>query len=293
MNTLNSCPYCRSTTIKNILSTKDYFLTQEGFNIDKCENCSLTFTNPQPSINEIHKYYQSEDYVSHGAKRFSLFDNLYILARSFSLKWKLSIIKKNSSQGKILDYGCGTGDFLKHSSLNGYSVIGIEPSAKAREQATLKLGQRVYERIEEIQHVKFDIITLWHVLEHIHDISTVLEKLKEKLTETGTILIAVPNHKSKDASLFEKHWAAYDTPRHLWHFDKSSMTKLLNNEGLILEQIIPMKMDSYYVSILSDRYKNGGSIKNILNGLLVGYKSNKEAQLNNEYSSLIYLAKRK
>jgi 2-polyprenyl-3-methyl-5-hydroxy-6-metoxy-1,4-benzoquinol methylase len=293
MNTLSNCPYCLSTTIKNILITKDYFLTKESFNIDKCDSCGLTFTNPQPSENEIHKYYQSDNYVSHGAKRFSLFDNLYIIARSFSLKWKLSIIRKKLKHGKILDYGCGTGEFLNHCSLNGYTVIGIEPSARAREQASLKLGQRVFESIEEIPNKKFDIITLWHVLEHIHDISSILEKLKEKLTETGTILIAVPNHNSKDCKIYRKFWAAYDTPRHLWHFDQSSMTKLLKKENFILEKIIPMKMDSYYVSILSEKYKNGGSLKNILNGLIIGYKSNKEAKLNNEYSSLIYLATRK
>lgn len=292
MEKFTACPSCQHKTIEVILEGKDYFLTQEPFQVNKCQNCLLVFTNPQPNIEEIAKYYQSNNYISHGAKKFSVFDKLYKLVQKFSLRWKTKIIRNLiGSTGKVLDYGCGTGDFLSTCKSIGYQINGIEPSTKAYDEASKKLGTCVKQHLESIPTSDFDIITLWHVLEHIQDFTTVLKSLKKKLQPNGYFLIAVPNHKCYDANFYKETWAALDLPRHLWHFDQTTMKNTLNMVGLEVKQTIPMLLDAYYVSILSSNYRPGLKIPKLITALTIGLLSNLRARKNTEYSSLLYIVK--
>jgi 2-polyprenyl-3-methyl-5-hydroxy-6-metoxy-1,4-benzoquinol methylase len=252
-------------------------------------------TNPRPSLDQLGAYYISDDYISHAKKARSIVDLIYKVSRVFTLNWKLSLIKMYSApkpQLTLLDYGCGTGDFLKEAKASGHKTEGVEPSEKARALAIQNTESDIKSTIEEV-NAKFDTITLWHVLEHIPDLNKILTTLAGALEENGTMFIAVPNHESYDAQRFQNQWAGYDVPRHLWHFAKPSMEKLLSKNGLRLITIIPMKLDSFYVSILSAKYQQGEStLWGFIKGLYIGLLSNMKAKKTN-HSSLIYIARKK
>jgi 2-polyprenyl-3-methyl-5-hydroxy-6-metoxy-1,4-benzoquinol methylase len=210
------------------------------------------------------------------------------------MKWKINLVKQNlssSSSYKLLDYGCGTGIFLKTAKEHGFEVTGVEPSLIARTLAQNATKQAIYETLPQ-SHDQFNAITLWHVLEHVPNLNETLQALKSSLSKNGTMFIAVPNHLSPDAELYGNNWAAYDVPRHLWHFNKETMRRILSNHSLRIEKIIPMKLDAFYVSILSENQKTQKtSLANILRGLLHGIKTNYGTN-KGEYSSLIYLIKK-
>jgi 2-polyprenyl-3-methyl-5-hydroxy-6-metoxy-1,4-benzoquinol methylase len=217
-------------------------------------------------------------------------DTLYRIARGFTLKWKEKIVKSNPSENSLLDFGCGTGNFLAHMKSKGWNVTGIESASEARTKASE--NATVYKSLDEVA-TQFSAITLWHVLEHIHQLNPTLKELKQRLTPSGTIFIAVPNYKSCDAEHYEKYWAAYDVPRHLWHFDRQTMTQLLSNAGFKIQQTVPMKLDAYYVSLLSESYQNpkSNSLIKYFSAILQAWKANRSASKTGEFSSLIYIAK--
>lgn len=250
-------------------------------------------THPQPSLEELSKYYDSDDYISHtGAKR-NLLEQVYHIVKSIALKRKLKLINKVSNGGKqLLDVGCGTGDFLKISQQNSWSVTGIEPNAKARSMAWEKVGDLIFDEthIIKLEKKSFDVITLWHVLEHLPNINDQIKNLNALLKPNGTLIIAVPNFKSHDAIYYREFWAAYDAPRHLWHFSKNSISKLVSLEHLSVVEIIPMKFDAFYVSLLSEKYKSGKM--NVMKAFKTGWRSNQLAKTSKEYSSLIYVIKK-
>ncbi len=286
------CPHCDSAKTLLVLKSKDYFLTQELFQIYKCTSCKISFTDPIPDNKIITKYYQSDSYVSHGQSR-SILDSVYVLARKYTLNWKVKILKSLISQGTVLDFGCGTGDFLKICKDSGFQIQGIEPAAKAREQAEYKTKTKIHENISELKGDKYGIITLWHVLEHVHNLKTTLLTLKDKLSTDGKILIAVPNHLSYDAKYFKEYWAAYDLPRHIWHFNYESMSSLLDEAGLVIVKTVAMKLDAYYISLLSNKYQNRNTFFKIVNSIVVGLTSNIKAKQNDNYSSVLFIVKRK
>lgn len=271
------------------LDLKDYFLTGEKFEIYEDSETEVLYTLPQP-IENLGKYYESKNYISHTDAKKSIFERFYQMAKSINLNNKLELINKVSNGKNILDYGCGVGDFLEHLQKNGYDVLGMEPNDSARKIAQSKIGKEKVTSTElEHNDQKFDIITLWHVLEHIPNLNEIIQQLKNHLSENGRLIIAVPNHKSYDAEYYGKYWAAYDVPRHLWHFSASSMNKLFNNFGMKIESIHPMKLDSFYVSLLSEKYK--GNKLGFINALRIGLKSNAQAKKTGQYSSLIYIIK--
>jgi len=269
---------------------KDYTVSQESFAIVKCSKCDFKFTNPRPEEGNLDKYYESEDYVSHANKGNSLINIAYKTARYFTLRNKVKFIEQLHEKGNLLDYGCGTGAFLLHAKKQGWNVLGVEPSDSARENIEKKFQPFVFGDLKEIKLKKhFHVITLWHVLEHVSTLTETLKKLKKLLAPGGKIVIAVPNCQSFDAGYYREYWAGYDVPRHLYHFTQATMKVLLTSRKLKLVETHPMKLDAYYVSLLSEKYKTGSS--KYINAIKVGYKSNKEAkQNNNNYSSMIYVA---
>lgn len=292
---VSTCPICSGTEFVDLITCQDHTTTKEFFTIQQCKECQLLLTNPRPTPDNIGRYYQSPDYISHGTNSTRLLDRIYLLARSISLKRKLKLIKGYHNPGAILDYGCGTGEFLQFMKNNHWRVNGVEPSDIARTKAAKLIGEElaIVDRVENLAQAKFDVITLWHVLEHVHQPASLLAKLKSMLTKNGFIFVAVPNHESHDAQFYNQHWAGYDVPRHLWHFHKSGVQKLLSNQGYKLVTTEPLKLDAYYVSLLSEKYRNHGK-QNILapiKALARGFASNLKAKKSMNYSSLIYIAR--
>lgn len=277
------------------MECKDYTHSHQQFYIQRCEACHLLLTNPRPDQTTIGKYYKSEEYISHTGKTNSLFDWIYLRARTFTLKWKQNIITSRKPQGRILDYGCGTGEFVNQMAQNNWEALAIEPSDEARIKA-LQLSKSsnlsVYKTIAELPEKKFDVITLWHVLEHVPHPDQLIHHLKKKLNEDGLIFVAVPNYTSYDAAHYKNHWAAYDVPRHFWHFAPNHMAQLLTNSKLKLKETLPMKLDAYYVSLLSEKYRNNSKHSWVtpIKAILTALKSNAKARKTLNYSSLIYIA---
>ncbi|MCH7524649.1 MAG: class I SAM-dependent methyltransferase [Bacteroidetes bacterium] len=273
-------------------TVKDHSVSGEVFQLLYDEDFDMLVTSPQPSVEKLPEYYKSQDYISHTDTQRNLFEKGYHFIRRVSLKKKLKLINSFSSQEQtLLDIGCGTGEFLKIAQQNNWTVFGIEPNEKARSIANKKTNNSVSD-IEELSNFKpqsFDVITLWHVLEHLPRLEEHVSILKSLLKSNGTLIIAVPNYKSYDAKYYKEFWAAYDVPRHFWHFSQTSISKLFEKENMYVENRLPMKYDSYYVSLLSEKYKSGWM--NIFNAFRIGWLSNFKAIQSKEYSSLIYCIK--
>jgi SAM-dependent methyltransferase len=287
MEKVIKCIVCASDKHSEYLKCVDYLVTQEEFILSKCDNCGFVYTSPRPSINEIGPYYKSEEYYSHSSENKSIVSIVYNQIRNFNIKRKLSLIKsKTLKTGNLLDYGCGAGLFIKKAKEEGWSVNGIEPNPEAREVAR-KLGLDVQDpaSLSSLKKSSFDVISLWHVLEHLHDIETVIPKLKSLLNENGYLVVAVPNLDSWDAKKYQQKWAAYDVPRHLYHFSPKDIKGLFGNFGMRVVSTHPMKFDSFYVSMLSENK----SLMAYLRAFINGFKSNISARSSGNYSSLIYI----
>ncbi len=282
------CPVCKHTQFANHLICDDHSVSGESFALVKCVKCSLILTNPRPASENIAKYYKSDQYISHTDKANSLINIAYKLIRSYTLRQKLKLVNKYSEAKTLLDYGCGTGHFLNVCRNNNWQAFGYEPDADARKIAEQKNPTSILNSLSKTD-ATFDVITAWHVIEHVHDLSSTIKTLRNKLKNNGYLIMAVPNHKSFDAAHYKEFWAAYDVPRHLYHFDIGSMESFANKFKFSLIDVLPMKFDSFYVSILSEKCKKGGSM---FSALKVGYKSNLEAKRTNQYSSLIYILKK-
>lgn len=271
------------------IKVKDNSVSKENFELLLDEELQLLKTHPQPSLENLPKYYESEDYISHTDGKRSLFEKLYQIIKSYSLNKKASLINNyHPEKGNLLDIGSGTGDFLAIAKKQGWKITGIEPNEKAR-NISISKGVTLAENLESIESHSLDVITMWHVLEHVPNIENQIQTLKRLLKPNGTIIIAVPNYKSFDAKYYGEFWAAYDVPRHLWHFSKTAIEKLFAKENMKLIKILPMIFDGFYVSLLSEKYKNGKM--NFIKAFYIGLKSNTKAKRNFEYSSHIYIIK--
>jgi len=291
---LAHCPLCESEQFENKIICNDYLVSNESFVIVTCTSCSFEFTNPRPKKEFLGDFYQSESYISHSNKVTSLADVVYRIARFFALRGKLKLIKKYYQKGHVLDYGCGTGAFLRTCKNDGWQITGVELDQKTRVTAQDNLALPIFEGIEHIEKERsFDIITLWHVLEHVLDINLVIDQLKKRLAKKGKLFVAVPNIASYDPKLYKAQWAAYDLPRHLYHFDQTTIKKMMKKHQLKLVDTIPLHLDAYYVSLLSEQHLISSGVKKgnkYINAIVNGYKSNTYAKKhNNNYSSLIYV----
>lgn len=277
---------------KTYLTLKDYSVSGETFELLLNSEFEMLETFPVPTLKKLPRYYQSENYISHTDSKRNLFERIYQLVRSLSLKRKLKLINSFSSEEKnLLDIGCGTGDFLQIAKQNHWIVCGIEPNKNAREIANKKTNNSVFNTKEllNFESNRFDVITLWHVLEHLPNLQNQLSSFKQLLKPNGTLLIAVPNYKSYDANYYKSFWAGFDVPRHLWHFSKTSISKLTEKENMSVVKTLPMKFDAFYVSLLSEKYKTGKM--NPFKAFWIGLQSNLKAKQSGEYSSLIYVIK--
>jgi len=273
----------------HFLTVKDHSVSKETFDLYYDETLDMLITHPQPSLENLGKYYESEDYISHTDNRRSLFEKAYHFVKGIALKNKLNLINsQQAAKGRILDIGAGTGDFLIVAKNDGWQTVGIEPSDRAKGIAIGK-GISFVENTTELENQSFDVITMWHVLEHVPDLDFQIKELKRLLKPDGTLIVAVPNFKSFDAKYYDSYWAAYDVPIHFWHFSKKAIQMLFAKENMKLEKVLPMKFDSFYVSLLSEKYKNGKM--NFIKAFFIGLQSNWKAKQNLEYSSLIYVLK--
>ncbi|WP_163409419.1 class I SAM-dependent methyltransferase [Flavobacterium ajazii] len=274
---------------KHFLTVKDHSVSKEIFDLYYDEELDMLITSPQPELQNLGKYYESEDYISHTDNKRSLFEKAYHFVKNIALQNKLNLINAEQPQkGKLLDIGAGTGDFLLTAKNNGWETIGVEPSERAKNSAKQK-GISFVEEISALENNSLDVITMWHVLEHVPNLEHQIQELKRLLKPTGTLIVAVPNYKSFDANHYQTFWAAYDVPIHFWHFSKKSIQLLFEKVDMKLEKILPMKFDSFYVSLLSEKYKTGKM--NYIKAFFIGLKSNLKASGTKEYSSHIYVIK--
>ncbi len=274
---------------KKYLSVKDYLVSGESFDLVHDTDSDFLKTFPQPKIEELPKYYESQEYISHTDEKRGLISSLYQLVKKWSLQKKAKLIlQQHGEVGSLLDVGAGTGDFLKVAKVKGWQVHGMEPNKNAAKLA-LKKGIDLKDSLNDFEGKQFDVVTLWHVLEHIPDLEETILKLAALVKPQGALIIAVPNFKSFDARYYGKFWAAYDVPRHLWHFSKESMKNLFA-ENFHLKKIEPMIFDSFYVSLLSEKYKTGRKFS--LKAFWIGLLSNIKAKRSKEYSSHIYCFKK-
>ncbi|MEO9965836.1 MAG: class I SAM-dependent methyltransferase [Reichenbachiella sp.] len=289
---VESCPSCHSKDFVNHMICDDHSVSHESFAIMKCKNCNLLLTSPRPDVQSIGAFYKSEDYISHTNQANSLINRVYKIARNYTLRNKFQLINRLASKKSLLDFGSGTGHFLNYvQAKNNWKTIGVEPDEMARTIAISDHDLNVVESLEDLPDKKFGVITLWHVLEHIHDLNKTIQTLRKHLSKEGKLVLALPNHLSLDEQIYKQYWAAYDVPRHLFHFNQLTINQLMQYNNFSLVETKPMKLDSYYVSMLSEKHKYGKI--NYFRSIVNGWKSNNWARKNdNNYSSLIYIFKK-
>ena len=287
---VSNCPVCNETEFTKFIECVDYTVSQDKFTIVECQSCQFHFTNPIPFLVEIGEYYKSESYVSHSSTNKGLINKIYQTVRKYTLKQKVKLISKHSKGLNHLDIGAGTGHFINATTLSGFNSIGLEPDADARKLAddTHKVNIQPLENLYTLKNKSIDVITMWHVLEHVYDLNKDLTQIESLLKDDGVMIVAVPNMNSYDAKHYKEFWAAYDLPIHLYHFTPNDIDSLFAKFNMEVVEILPMKFDSFYVSMLSEKYKNG----NIFSALINGLKSNLKAN-SKEYSSQTYIIKKK
>ena len=285
----NKCPWCGSDKAQINLWLKDEFLSKEDFRICECLNCGLLYTMPRPSKDKIGEYYKSEEYYSHQENKKGFIPKVYEAVKKINLKHKYKLASNGLKVGKVLDIGCGVGDFLHTAEMHGWECTGVEPSKDAKVIAQKRMNGKIIssEDLENIPEGYFDLITMWHVLEHVDDLRWQVEQLRRLVKPKGRVVIALPNYKSYDGQYYKELWAAYDVPRHLNHFNKTTLTKIFKASGMELVKMDKLRWDAYYISYMSEQYKLHSLP--LVRGLCRGWISNCKAKRSGEWSSLVYV----
>ena len=291
MEKVSNCPVCTENEFTPYLSCVDYLVSKEKFKLVRCTQCGFVFTNPRPGPEQIAPYYNSEEYYSHSDQKKSIVAIVYNFIRKINISYKRKILQKHTPEGcRHMDYGAGVGYFVQACKTNGFNSFGYEPNEKARTIAC-KSGLDIMD-LDNFYNIKsdsVDVISMWHVLEHIHNLDEVLQKMVNALTKDGTMVLAVPNIESWDSKYYKEKWAAFDVPRHLYHFSSSTIDMLFDRFGMQIVDIHPLKFDAYYISLLSEKEGFSKFFKAFVNGL----RSNMAGKKTNIYSSTIYVLKRK
>lgn len=291
----SDCPVCGSSNIHRVLRTKDYTVSAEFFDIYQCTDCSARFTQNVPTAAKIGAYYQSADYVSHSDTKKGLINSLYHLVRNYTLQLKKRLVEKQNGKqkGKLLDVGAGTGAFAAVMQTADWKVTGLEPDETARENAQIshRLHLQTLDSLFLQENNSYDVITMWHVLEHVHQLHEYLDKFQRIIKPGGTLIVAVPNYTSRDAEYYKESWAAYDVPRHLYHFSPQSMQVLMERHGFTISAFEPMWFDSFYVAMLSEKYRTGNTwfLRALWNGISSNIAAISDAR---KCSSVIYIMKK-
>lgn len=290
MNEIKNCPICNGEDFTPFLNAVDYTVSKDTFTIVSCNGCGFHFTNPIPTIDKIGEYYKSESYISHSSTNKGLINKLYQRVRKHTLKQKVKLVGRLANGKAVLDIGAGTGHFLNACTEAGFNALGLEPDADARTFAESNFSANIkpLDELHSLENNSRDVITMWHVLEHVYDLRKDLDKITEILKADGTLVVAVPNMSSFDAKHYKEFWAAYDLPIHLYHFTPDDIKRLFDQYNMEVKETLPMKFDSYYVSMLSEKYKGG----NIIRAFWNGWRSNLKAKTGT-YSSQIYILKKK
>jgi 2-polyprenyl-3-methyl-5-hydroxy-6-metoxy-1,4-benzoquinol methylase len=290
METLKKCPACEGQKMTHFLQAKDYTVSQNTFNIVRCETCNLHFTNPRPEAEQAGYFYKSENYISHSNTQKGFINKLYHAVRKITLKQKTNLIQGDQKGTKnLLDIGCGNGHFLHACQQRGWNTVGMELDPETAARAAALTGQNIYSNLNAIpEDSNFELISLWHVLEHVYELEAYFEFFKKRITPTGKLLLALPNSNSFDAKYFQAYWAAYDVPRHIYHFNPKTIQSLAKKHGFKLAKQHGQIFDSFYISLLSHEYKTGS--KKLIASFFVGLWSNILAFFKTgNYSSNIYI----
>ena len=293
---IHICPLCGGQQLEHALTCTDHYASGEQFEVIRCVHCGLLMTQGVPVEAEIGKYYETPDYISHSDTQQGLMNRVYHWVRQYMLSRKAALVKRTSglSEGSLLDYGTGTGYFANAMLCQGWKVKAIEKSPQARAFAKKQFGLNVEAEhsLKDYPSMSLDVVTLWHVMEHLEHLNEMWETLHRILKDKGMLIVAVPNPESYDARKYKEWWAAYDVPRHLWHFSPSVMQRFGDKHGFVLEKEHPMPFDAFYVSMLTEKYKGNGLsfVKGLWTGALAWFSAlgNKERS-----SSLIYVFRKK
>jgi len=292
MKNPTTCPVCQGRKVSKKFDVKDFFFTQEKFSVWECSDCSVLFTHPQPPKELLGKYYDTPDYLSHNTKENGLLGKVYASLRNYNIKGKYKVIARHISRGRLLDIGCGSGELLHYFTKKGWEGMGIEPNETARKFARDSYGLSIEgaEELKRLPEKSFDVISMWHVLEHVPDVNERMNRVSRLLKDQGIAVIALPNPESYDAAYYKDYWAAYDVPRHLYHFSQSAFKKLAAKHHFTIVEVLPLKLDAYYVSLLSERYRENRLP--FLRAVYRGWVSNSKAKKNGNYSSRIFILRK-
>ncbi len=290
METLKNCPACGASEMRTHLQDKDYTVSKNTFNIVRCAACDLLFTNPRPEAEQASYFYQSENYISHSNTQKGFINKLYHAIRKITLKQKTNLIQGEQKGTKnLLDIGCGNGHFLHACQQDGWNTFGMELDPETAARAAALTGQSIFPNLQAIpEEPQFELISLWHVLEHVYEIDAYFEFFKKRINPGGKLLLALPNSKSFDADYFKEFWAAYDVPRHIYHFNPETIQSIAKKHGFKLAKQHGQIFDSFYIALLSHEYKTGS--KKLITSFFVGLWSNLMAYFKTgNYSSNIYI----
>jgi len=288
----STCPLCKSQEISPYLKCIDHLVTGEVFEVFTCSGCGFIFTQNHPEESESGKYYESEEYISHSDSHKTIFDRIYQLARKIMLNRKKRIVTEicDIRYGSILDIGSGTGNFLKTMKDAGWKTEGIEINVKARDHAKIFFNMTLLSprEINSLPDKSFDCITLWHTLEHFHEPEKYFREIKRLLRPEGTVVVALPNTDSYDARHYGSAWAAYDVPRHLWHFKPDTVALFAERNGFMVSPLGYLPFDVFYISVLSEKYRGARFffLSGMTKGLIFSFAS---IFRKSKSSSLIYI----
>jgi len=295
MHQITECPICNNNQFIEQLTCQDYTCSNEHFKIVSCTHCKFFLTNPRPAVEDLGKYYNSEQYISHSDTSSGWINRLYKIVRNFTLKHKVKFVRHwMKNEGRLLDIGSGAGYFVNACNKHGIACMGIEPDQKTRERSVTQfsIDCRPESELDHLSNESFDAITLWHVLEHVPDLNKRMQQIHRLLKPNACAIIAVPNHLSFDAQHYQHFWAGYDVPRHLWHFSELDLQNLAQKHGFSMVQILPMNFDAFYVAMLSEKYKQ--STLSFIKGIVIGMISNLISWTSKSHksSSQIYVLKK-